>query len=356
MTEVAQPTIDRVLSAKRPSFTHSEAEAVAREIFRVEGLATQVDSERDQTFLIDGARPSVLKISNAAEDPAQLDMEALAAQRLVLVDPELPVALPWVVPGSALDQDDPRAYRARIDGADDAHWARMYDRLPGHASVVGSTLSDAAVRDWGAMAARVGRALRGFWHPSSRRVMLWDVQHALVLRSMLDAIPEADVRGLVQRALDRYERVVTPVWPTLRAQVIHTDLCASNVLVDDRGHVTGIIDFGDASWSALVVDLCAALETVTNGREEDVDEFFRACRLMIDGYEQVSPLEPAERRILGELLAARMCAGVAIPMSRVALYDNPDTVMPHLRGAGRQGFAHVRVARLGRGSATARRS
>ena len=76
-------------------------------------------------------------------------------------------------------------------------------------------------------------------------------------------------------------------------QFIHTDLCASNILVDDAGQVTGIVDFGDASWTALVVDLVTVLRTVVEGR--DGDEFFRVARLAIDGYERVTPLEPEER-------------------------------------------------------------
>ncbi len=123
-----------------------------------------------------------------------------------------------------------------------------------------------------------------------------------------------------------------PIWPSLRAQVIHTDLCASNVLVGDEGEVTGIIDFGDASWSALVVDLAAVLETVVDGR--DGDDFFRAARLVIDGFEKVTPLEPGERAILGELLAARMCAAVVVPASRGGLYDDPDTLQPGVRELG----------------------
>ncbi len=240
----------------------------------------------------------------------------------------------------ALRADDPQAYRAPVSRGAETHWARMYDRLPGWASVTGASLSDEAVRDWGTMAARVGRALRGFWHPSAARVMLWDVQHALRLRPMLSAVPDPEVRALVERALDRYEQEVMPGWPTLRHQVIHTDLCASNTLVDDAGRVTGIIDFGDASWSALVVDLAAVLETVVDGREGDVDEFFRVCRLALDGYEKVTPLEPEERRIVAELLAARMCAGVVIPASRAALYVDPDTLMPRLQGQA------VKVLRL----------
>jgi 4-aminobutyrate aminotransferase-like enzyme/Ser/Thr protein kinase RdoA (MazF antagonist) len=329
MTDAA---VDEVLTAAPPTFTHEEATVLARDLFGVDGVAVSVASERDQTFLVDGGRPAVLKISNAAEDPARLDLEALAAQRVAHIDPEIPVALPWLVPGTPHSPDDPAAFRATIQGPGGTHHARMYDRLPGRAWVSGASLSDDAVRDWGTMAARVGRALRGFWHPSAARVMLWDVQHALRLRPMLGAVRDAEIRELVAAALDRYELTVTPVWPSLRAQVVHTDLCASNVLVDDDGRVSGIIDFGDASWSALVVDLAAVLETVVDGREGD--DFFRAARLAIDGFEKVTPLEPGERAILAELLAARMCAAVVVPASRAALYDDPDTLQPGVRELG----------------------
>ncbi len=213
------------------------------------------------------------------------------------------------------------------DGA--THHVRLYDRLPGHASIHGATLTDEAIGDWGAMAARVGKALRGFWHPAASRVMLWDAQHALRLRPLLHTVTDAEARDLVARVLDRFEATVTPRWPSLRAQVIHTDLCASNVLVDDEGRVTGIIDFGDASYSALIVDPVAVIETMVAGREGD--EVFRAARLALDGYERVTPLEPGERAIFGELLAARMCAAIVVPASRAELYDQPETLQAELR-------------------------
>src|SRR5688500_1133229 len=281
-------TVDEVLTAAPPTFTGEEAAALARELFGVDGAAVSVASERDQTFLIEGDRPAVLKISNAAEEPERLDLEALAARRVARLDPDIPVAIPWRLPGTAHEREGPAAFRAATHRADGTHYVRMYDRLPGRTEVRGASLSDEAIRDWGTMAARVGRALRGFWHPSAARVMLWDVQHALRLRPLLGAVPDGETRDLVAAALDRYEAEVTPVWPSLRAQVIHTDLCASNVLVDDEGRVTGIIDFGDASWSALVADLAAVLETVVSGREGE--DLFRAARLALDGYERVTPL------------------------------------------------------------------
>jgi 4-aminobutyrate aminotransferase-like enzyme/Ser/Thr protein kinase RdoA (MazF antagonist) len=314
--------VDGVLTAPPPTFTEAEAAQLARELFGVDGTARAVHSERDQAFLIDGPQPAVLKISNAAEDPARLDMEAAAVQRIATVDPGVPVALPRRVPASSAADADPAAYRARIDGPGGTHHLRLYDRLPGRAWLDGGALSVDAIRDWGFMAARVGRAMRGFWHPTAARTMLWDPQHALRLRSSLPAVRDPEIRALVAAALDRFEHTVTPRWPTLRHQVVHTDLCPGNVLVDADGRITGIVDFGDASWSALVADVASVLETVAEGREGD--EIFRAARLAIDGYERVTPLEPDERAVLGELLAARMCASVVVPASRASFYDDPD--------------------------------
>src|SRR5688572_32583100 len=114
-------------------FSEEDAAAVARELFGVEGVARAVDSERDQAWLIDAHRATVLKISNAAEDPQRLDLEAMAAQRVAQLAPDIPVAQPWLVPGT-------HAYRAPVHRGADTHYARMYDLLPGRAGVRGDSL------------------------------------------------------------------------------------------------------------------------------------------------------------------------------------------------------------------------
>jgi 4-aminobutyrate aminotransferase-like enzyme/Ser/Thr protein kinase RdoA (MazF antagonist) len=323
-------TLDRVLSVPPPAFSPAEAAAIARQLFGVDGPARPAGSERDQAFFIDGNRPAVLKISNTGEDPARLDMEWLAARRVAALEPDLPVALSWPVGGSSAgESDDPAAYRAVVRGTDGSHLVRLYDRLPGRPSVRGADLDDDAVRDWATMAARLGRALRGFSHPAAVRVMPWDVQHALRLRDMLGAVADPAERGLVSRALDRYASVVTPAWPRLRAQVIHGDLCADNVLVGERGEVTGIIDFGDMGFSALIADLVPVVESHVTGRTGD--DILRTARIALDGYARVTPLEQAERVIFGELLAARACASVVVPAFRAAMYDDGDALMADLR-------------------------
>ncbi|MGK2850450.1 MAG: aminotransferase class III-fold pyridoxal phosphate-dependent enzyme [Candidatus Limnocylindrales bacterium] len=309
-----EPAFDPVLAAARPAFDEAAVLGIAAGTFGQPATAARdLGSERDQTFILldaTAAPIAVMKLSNAAEDPATLDMEALAVLHATHADPSLPLAIPRRVPGVDGDELDPATRRATIERDEHRHHARLYDVLPGHQRSDPRDLSDTALGAWGETVARLGRALRGFAHPAAQRTMLWDVQHASRTRSMLPTIRDDEQRALVERVLDRFDAVVAPSWPTLRAQVVHTDLTTDNALVDDDGRITGIVDFGDMCHTALVVDIASLLDSLLNGRTGD--ELFRSARLVLDGYQRITPLEPLELRLLGELLAARAAVTIAI--------------------------------------------
>ena len=317
------PLIDAVLQAPPPTFSTDQAVQIAAQTFDIGAAdARNLGSERDQTFLLlddAGSGLAVLKVSNPAEDPATLDMEALVALHAVRADPGLAVAQPRLSPAAlaaGTGADDVRACRARCEAADGGHWVRAYDLLPGRARLDPRTLSDPALIAWGETTARLGLALRTFMHPNTIRRLPWDVQHAASVRPMLDAITDAETRTVVAAVLDRYDEVVAPRWSALRSQALHGDLTADNVLADDDGFVTGIIDFGDLSYTALVVDLASVLDSLASGRTGD--EMLRVARLVLDGYERFVPLEERELAIMGELWAARSAVGVAIGSWRSA--------------------------------------
>jgi 4-aminobutyrate aminotransferase-like enzyme len=188
--------------------------------------------------------------------------------------------------------------------------------LPGTGRTDATTLDDRALTAWGSTSARLGRALRGFTHPKAHRTMLWDVQHTARARDLLVHIPDAGRRAAVERVIDRFEEVVVPAWPRLRAQVVHGDFTVDNALTAPDGTVTGIVDFGDMSHTTLLTDLASLLESLVCGRSGA--EMFRTARLVLDGYERVTPLEPEEVDLLGEVLAARSALTIAISEWRVA--------------------------------------
>jgi 4-aminobutyrate aminotransferase-like enzyme/Ser/Thr protein kinase RdoA (MazF antagonist) len=348
--EPSELTIDAVLTSPPPAYTTAQAGEIGAATFGIRSAAARnLGSERDQTFLLlddAGGGLAVLKISNPAEDPATIDMEALVARHAVRADPSLAVAQPRRTAdaaASSIAEDDVTAFRAGWTSPSGTSWVRAYDVLPGRARLDPRTLSDEALLGWGETTARLGLALRTFIHPNMIRRLPWDVQHAARVRPMLDAVTDPELLRLVVAVLDRYDQVVVPIWPSLRSQALHGDLTADNVLADDAGRITGIIDFGDLSYTALVADLASVLDSLASGRTGE--EMLRVARLVLDGYERVVPLEQRELAVMGELWAARSAVTVAIGSWRAARgLEEPDfaqrldgvagEMMEHLLSAG----------------------
>ena len=95
----ADTAVDAVLTGATPRLTAADAVDLGATLFGVSARAARdLGSERDRAFVLhdDGGAPvAVLKVSNSAEDPEVLDMEAAAALHVSAVDPALRVALPW---------------------------------------------------------------------------------------------------------------------------------------------------------------------------------------------------------------------------------------------------------------------
>jgi 4-aminobutyrate aminotransferase-like enzyme/Ser/Thr protein kinase RdoA (MazF antagonist) len=284
--------VSSVLESSPPRFTPDEAARIAAEVFGVSGSASDLGSERDQAFLLDdGGSGAVLKISNSGEDVGALDLEEAAIAHVAAVDPDLPVARPL-------------APRAAFDG----HHVRLFEQMRGRKG--GPELDDRALRDLGAVHARLCLALRSFFHPAAGRELLWSLQATPRLRPLLEEIAEPERRALVERAIDRFQQRVVPEWARLRAQVVHGDFNLDNLLLGEDDRVSGILDFGDCCHSALAADVAVALASVLRGRP--LDDAFRVARIALDGFASRLPLEPLELELLGDLVAARLAAIVSI--------------------------------------------
>jgi len=312
--------VTSVLEATPPSFSADDVARIAAELFGLDGAVTDLGSERDQTFLAEGSSGSgVLKISNLGEGAATLDLEAEAILHILRVDPELPVARPRVVS----EASGAAAYRTTVDGPDGTHFVRLFERMHGRGHLGAQDLSDAAVRAYGATHARLNLALRGFFHPAAGRELLWDLAHAASLGPHVEEISDRERRRLVESVLDRYEARVAPRWPRLRGQVVHGDLNLDNVLLDESGRISGIVDFGDAVHTAQIADFAVALASLMRGRS--ADDVFRIARIATDGYASRLPLEAEELELLGDLVATRLAQIVVISAWRVARYPDNAT-------------------------------
>jgi 4-aminobutyrate aminotransferase-like enzyme/Ser/Thr protein kinase RdoA (MazF antagonist) len=289
---------------------------VARQVllksFGVEGSLTPLDGERDQNFRVDAGdgRRFVLKISNPADDRPVLEMQSAALRHIELVDPGLPVmrALPGV----------DGAPWAEVPGADgEVNLARLFTFLPGQ-EISASALTTQAIWSLGQVTARLGRALRGFFHPAADYEIMWDISHMPRLRPLLTHVADIPRRAQAERVLDRFEARAARVLPGLRAQVIHGDMSMYNVLFGADLQVSGIVDFGDMTHAPLVCDLAVAIADVLHGRDDAIE----AADALIGGYVSLTPLEEDEADLLADLVAARLATEVVVTAWRSGRYPD----------------------------------
>ncbi|MGH2595550.1 MAG: aminotransferase class III-fold pyridoxal phosphate-dependent enzyme [Actinomycetota bacterium] len=305
------------LEAPPPIFSLEDAERIAAEIFGITGTASSLVSERDQNVKImasDG-RGFVLKIGNPADDPGVIDMQSQALLHVADTDPTLPVMR--LVPSVGGD------HQVDVLGSDGrSHIARLVTLLPGRIMEPDELRLD-TLYSFGATCARLGRALRGFFHPAAGHPLLWNVKYALDLRPLIGNIPDPGHRAIVESVLDRFEEHVDPVFGDLRAQVIHNDLTPDNCLFDVDQRVSGIIDFGDMAHSALVCDFVSTVEALMGERPDH----FEVLEATAAGFCSITPFLDEEIAVLPDLLLARWATTAVISAWRVLSYpENADYI------------------------------
>jgi 4-aminobutyrate aminotransferase-like enzyme/Ser/Thr protein kinase RdoA (MazF antagonist) len=298
------------LETAPPELSLQRANEVAATIFGVHGAASSLDSERDLNvrILCDDGRRFLLKLSNPADDPLVVDMQTEAMLHVAHQDPSLPVMQPLPSLSGNLCET--------VEGAGGSRYvARLLTFLPGE-TVEPPEMDPAALEAFGSIVGRMGIALRGFFHPAGGYRILWDLKHTPELRKVVGDIQDSARRSLVEGILNQFDDRVAPVLGGLRAQIIHNDLTLDNVLVDPSHRVSGIVDFGDLTHTALICDLAVTLVSMMWGRSDP----FEAAEVAIAGYRSITSIERAEGEVLGDLVAARLAALVTIAAWRVSRY------------------------------------
>ncbi|WP_052730328.1 phosphotransferase [Sphingomonas sp. SRS2] len=302
--------------AAGPPLAIETATAIARTTFGVAGRIDRLTGERDENFRISTAEGDsfVLKISHPAEDEATLSLMTAALLHMEATAPDIVC---------------PRVHRALngqtlVHFSDDNGQARTV-RLLGW--VPGRPLRDAdrsslQRRGCAQLAAAMATGLRGFRHPAAARPLIWDLANFDVVTTLLKDLPDLPARGFISDFASAYRAEVGYRLSDFRQQVVHNDLNANNVMVDeaDNATVIGVIDFGDMVETALIADVAiAASAQVTDPSTalSDVTEFTLA-------YHRANPLLPDEAAALNWLIAARLVTDAVIPSWHRA--HNPDEV------------------------------
>jgi 4-aminobutyrate aminotransferase-like enzyme/Ser/Thr protein kinase RdoA (MazF antagonist) len=322
------------LDEATPALTAEDAVTILAERYGLSGELVALHGERDLNFRVEAPQDQryLLKIYNPAEGRDAVEMRTAALAHIARVDPTLPICkvLPTT---SGADSESVRGGDGRESEV------QLFTFLDGrHPSR--DELGEAALYEVGGCVARLGRALRGFFHPAAGYPIQWDIRRTGGLRDRL-AVLDDEMRLLTAPVIDRFDEHVAPVLPRFRAQVVHNDMSRANLLVSGSGEVRGITDFGDMTHTALVCDLAVAISDVLDGRPDSLE----MAAPMIAGYDAVTPLEPAEATLLGDLVAARLATAIVVSAWRLSRHPDapefPDSAVDFLRLMEREGFGAV---------------
>lgn len=287
--------LDGVLEAPPVAVSAADVVEILRRRFGLSGSMRALASERDANFRIDTAEASyLLKITNAAEDPAVTDLQTTALRHLERSMPSLPV--PRIL--AMLDGND---QSQEILGGQ-ARIVRLMSFMPGDL-LSSSIVTSETRRALGASLGRLDAGLCGFEHPSSEHKLLWNAADPLRVREAIRFVGDRDKRRLAEVALDQYEQHADPIMKQLRRQVIHNDANPHNILVDDSlpHQISGIIDFGDLIKAPLVSDVSTALAYLDYSEPEPL----RAIAEVVQSYHANMPLLPSELDVVLDLVRAR---------------------------------------------------
>lgn len=280
--------------------------AIARERFGLDvERAQRFETERDDTFRVAGGDGAfALKLAHPADPLEWIDFEIACVEHALAHDRTLPLARFLPVAGASWETGTiDRAAVIDLEGGE--RIARCAPWLPGVA-LRDTRRSIAQVEAVAAEQSRLGAALLGLEHPAADRMLAWDVQHLAALRDRADAVDETS-RPAVLEILDAFDAVAAPAITTLPRQVVHGDANLDNVLVTeaDAARVAAILDFGDATRSARIIDLAVATSYLLPVAPTDptAAEVLAAA---VRGAASVVDLDPLERELLPLLTACRL--------------------------------------------------
>ena len=309
-----------------PLLEEAGAAALLADRWQLRGELQRLPSYQDLNYRVRSADGTwVLKVANAAEDRAQLELQQRALTALAR---ELPGGAP--APRAADGEDI-----VEVQGEGGAvHLARLLSFLPGDTLARAGHAGPTTWRSLGRLLARVDRTLaevlpaeaagtEAALHEAADRPFHWDLAQAEWTHAASAEIQDPARRRLLERALLQFRGQATRMLGRLPRALIHHDANDHNLLVDDRGEVTGLIDFGDMIRTARVFELAVAGAYLAM---EQVDPVAVLSELA-GAYHETEALSGDEISVLLPATAMRLAVSVLMSTRRARLDPGNDYIL-----------------------------
>jgi Ser/Thr protein kinase RdoA (MazF antagonist) len=176
---------------------------------------------------------------------------------------------------------------------DTNYYLRILSFLEGDFWVDTINRTDALHADLGDFLGRMDKALQNFSHPAMHRHYTWDISTAMDANAKIHCITNHEQRRIAGYFLLQFETEVLPVLASLRHAYAHNDANDYNLLVKDNA-VSGLIDFGDMVYTALINNVAVACTYAMLNNKKPLD----TAALVVKNYHAIYPLTVQELDLL----------------------------------------------------------
>lgn len=272
---------------------------IAKTHYNLNVAATALNGYEEQNFLLRAAdgRRYIFKAAPATTGPAFIQAQVAVMQQLVQTSA-----------GRCFQE-----HRLNTDGAavtycmqdHEGYYVRILSFLEGHFWVDEKEKSPALYESLGSFLGLMDQALEGQYHAAAERTYPWDISRAADAEKSLQHIRDPEKRRIAAYFLLQFQTEVAPQLSSLRKACIHNDANDYNILIQE-GRVSGLIDFGDMVWSALIHNLAVACTYAMLHTDDPVT----VAAHIVKAYHQQYPLTIPEVDLIYYLVAARLCISV----------------------------------------------
>lgn len=284
--------------------------ALLVEAYGIEGDISPLPGEHDLNYRVcaqDGEQ-YLLKL-HAPDDADDLGMQVAVLDHLAKTASDLPVSRP------VLARNGASTVNVVVRGE---RTARLLSWLPGDIWAKSSSRTPASAETLGELLGRLDRSLEGFAHAGTKRVYAWDIGRADMHLQHVDLIDGADKQAAVRAILERFAAFVLPSLQACPRQVIHNDANDYNVLLDNEGRVSGLLDFGDMVETWRVVEIAVAAAYSLIGARDAVG----TIGALTGAYHRVNAISETEAGLIFDLVRTRYA--VSMCMAAKQIRDNPE--------------------------------
>ncbi len=312
------------IAEMRPRFSLQEAAKIVFSLFGISGTLHALPSERDQNFLVvdKNNKRFVFKISGAAEKYDVLDLQHSALDHLSSKFN----GTTW--PLVCKTQNGERIEEIIGEGGL-KHFVRMLTFVEGRPFYRTNPQDPTLLNDLGIFLGRLTCSLANFSHREKQTNLIWNMENGpSVIQQYLNHIPTSARQELVMRFCKHYEKSVVPNLSLLPRQFIHNDANDQNILVRrlrtetiaiDQTAVTGLIDFGDITYSCALFEPAVAIAYIMLGKRDPL----LAATNFVKGYHTECPLTELDLKLLYSCATMRLSMSVCISaFQQIAEPDN----------------------------------